>query len=234
MYSKMSKEQFLKLVKIKGKINYLNRLKAEAENNPKQKPTVKADKQDYMKAAGQILGEMVEEPKKTVSLSGEEYLKVASVAKSFYDKGRTETLPQFVIFMGGVASGKTTIRRHDYAEGYVHFDLAEIHAVLKKAVGENNPKLGAYVDTVADMILTEAFGQKKNIVTEIIGDNYQAIAPIMDNLTKIGYKVSVNSILADPVESYQRHLKAVKEDPDYLSAHFTEEATLAHLNHHFS
>lgn len=170
----------------------------------------------------------------TLSLSGEEYLQLVAVAKSFNERGRVENSPQFVIFMGGVAAGKTTIRRHDYSEGYVHFDLAEIHAALKKAVGETNPNIGAYVDQVAGMVLSEALDKKKNIVIEIIGDNYPAFTAIIDKITKCGYKVDVRSIVADPVESYKRHLKAVAEDPDYLSASFTQEATLAHLNYHLA
>lgn len=56
----MNKEQFIKSVKLKGKINYLKRLEAEMENNPQGKRTIQPSKQDYLKAAGQILSEMTE------------------------------------------------------------------------------------------------------------------------------------------------------------------------------
>ena len=36
-----------------------------------------------------------------------------------------------------------------------------------------------------------------------------------------------SSSTATRVEAYKRHLNAVKEDPEYLSAHFTQEATLS-------
>ena len=54
----MNKEQFIKSVKLRGKVIYLKRLKAEMENNPQGKQMVQPSKQDYMKAAGQILREM--------------------------------------------------------------------------------------------------------------------------------------------------------------------------------
>jgi hypothetical protein len=54
----MNKEQFIKSVKIKGKLNYLYRLKAE--NDPQKRQAIKPDKQDYLKAAGQVLRKMFE------------------------------------------------------------------------------------------------------------------------------------------------------------------------------
>ena len=77
------------------------------------------------------------------------------------------------------------------------------------------------------MILKESLSVKKNIVIEIIGDNYDVIVPVIDKMKKNGYDVLVNGITCDPVEAYERHLKAVKEDPEYLSVYFTQEATLA-------
>ena len=50
----MNKGQFIKLVKFRGQINYLLRLK-KAGLVEKIKP----DKQDYLKAAGQIFGEIL-------------------------------------------------------------------------------------------------------------------------------------------------------------------------------
>lgn len=43
----------------------------------------------------------------------------------------------------------------------------------------------------------------------------------------IGYKLDIVGLVGDIVECRQRHLKAVEEDPDYISAHFTQEPTLS-------
>ncbi len=79
----------------------------------------------------------------------------------------------------------------------------------------------------SDMILRESLENKKNIVTEIIGDDYEVIAPVLDRMKEKGYEVSIKSITCDPTEAYKRHLEAVKNDSEYLSAHFTQEATLS-------
>lgn len=252
----MTKKQFIRATKLRGRIIYLKRVKAAMEADPKKRPTIQPSKQDYLKAAGQILGEILtksenqnlpapeqeketipminSDPKtnNTVSMSGKDFLQLEAVAKTFYEKGRTENPPKFVIFTGGVGAGKTTERKRDYAEGYVNFDLAEIHAALKKAIGENNQNLAAYGSQVAGMILSEALEKRRNIVIEIIGADHLALAPIMDKIIAAGYKIEIKFILADVAESYKRHLKLVEDDPNYLSSFFTEEATLTFINHH--
>lgn len=166
---------------------------------------------------------------RTVNLSGEEYLKIGKVAQSFLEKGVSEDPPKLVIFMGGVAAGKTTIRRREYGGGYVHFDFGDIYTALKKAVGEEEPKLKTYATIASDMILRECLESRKNIVIEIIGETEALIKPVIDRVTQLGYNVSIRAVELDPQEAYKRHLKAVEEDPDYLSAFYTQETTLAFL-----
>jgi hypothetical protein len=164
---------------------------------------------------------------KVAQFTGEEYIKIGEVAKPFWEKGVSENPPKFVIFMGGVGSGKTTIRRQEYATGYVHFEFGEILNAIKKAFGEDNPKLSSYAAMASDMILRESLENKKNIVIEIIGENKDLIDPLINKMKEIGYELSLKFINCDPAEAYKRHLNAVKEDPEYLSAHFTQEATLS-------
>lgn len=164
---------------------------------------------------------------KATQFTGEEYLKIGEVAKPFWEKGVSENPPKFVIFMGGVGSGKTTMRRREYATGYVHFEFGEILNAIKKEFGEDNPKLSSYTAMACDMILRESLESKKNIVIEIIGESKDLIDPLISKMNEIGYEVSLKFIDCDPTEAYKRHLKAVKEDSEYLSAHFTQEATLS-------
>lgn len=168
---------------------------------------------------------------KTVQFNGDEFMQIGEIAKPFWENGLSENPPKLVVFMGGVGSGKTTIRKQQFASGYVHFDFGEIYTSIKKNIGEDNPKLTSYTALASDMILRESIENKKNIVIEIIGEREDLITPVINKMKEIGYDVSINAITVDPVEAYKRHLKAVEEDKDYLSAHFTQEATLSSFYH---
>jgi len=159
--------------------------------------------------------------------TSEEYLKISELAKLFWEKGISENPPKLVIFMGGVGSGKTTIRKQKYSTGYVHFEFGEIFNTIKKEFGEDNTKLSSYATMASYMILGESLENRRNIVIEIIGDNYDIITPVIDKMKEKGYEVLLKSITCDIAEAYERHLNAVKEDSDYLSAYFTQETTLS-------
>jgi len=173
----------------------------------------------------------MDEQQKATQFTGDEFLKVSEIAESFLKRGVSENPPKFVIFMGGVGAGKTTIRKQQFGKGYVHFEFGEIYTAVKKAFGENDPKLTSYSALACDLILRESFEKKKNIVTEIIGENYDLITPMIDWLKDAGYEISVTAITCDIVEAYKRHLQAVQENPDYLSAAHTQEATMSAFYH---
>lgn len=164
---------------------------------------------------------------KAVQFSGEEFVQIGKIAKLLWERGTTENPPKFVVFMGGIGSGKTTMRRRQFASGYVHFDFGEFYTAIKKVMGEDNPKLTAFTALASEMILQESIEGKKNIVIEVIGEALCPITPVIDKMKEIGYAVSLNAITCDPAEAYERHMKAVDEDKDYISAYFTQEATLS-------
>jgi hypothetical protein len=164
---------------------------------------------------------------KAVQFSADEFRIISDVAMFFLQKGVSENPPNFVIFMGGVGVGKTTIRREKYKDGYVHLDFGEVHLALEKAVGKSHPRLAEYALFASDIILRESINDKKNIVIEIIGDGYDQIVPVIEKMKDIGYKLDIVGLTGDIAECRQRHLKAVEEDPDYISAYFTQEPTLS-------
>ena len=164
---------------------------------------------------------------KAVQFSTDEFRIISDVAMSFLQRGVSENPPKFVIFMGGVGVGKTTIRREKYAEGYVHLDFGEIHLALEKTIGKSRQRLAEYALFASDIILRESINDKKNIVIEIIGDSYDLIVPVIEKMKDIGYKLDIVGLTGDIAECRQRPLKAVEEDPDYISAHFTQEPTLS-------
>src|SRR3989344_1628160 len=164
---------------------------------------------------------------KVLNFTGEEYLEVGEIAKPFWEQGVTENLPKFVIYMGGVGSGKTTMRRHHQSSGYVHFDFGEICIAMEKGFGKDNPKLPNYELLAGSMILQESVEAKKNIVIEIIGDDEKLFIPVIKKMKEIGYETSLQFIACKPEDAYGRHLKAVEEDKDYISSFYTQEATLS-------
>ena len=170
---------------------------------------------------------------KTVQFTGEEFIQIGEIAKPFWERGTSSDTPKFVIFMGGIGAGKTTIRREQFAEGYVHFDFGEIYTAIEKAFGGENEKLSEYALFASSLILQESINSKKNIVIEIIGDSQEVITPVIDGMKSIGYEISISAINADVAEAYQRHIKAVNEDPEYISSYYTQEATLASIYSYF-
>jgi len=159
--------------------------------------------------------------------NGDELSLIYGVAESFLNKGVVGNPPKFVMVVGVVGSGKTTFRRQKFSEGYVNFESGEITAAVEKIFGENNPRLSQYENMIMQIILAASIREKKNIVIEIIGDSADIITPIINKMKEIGYYVSGNKINCNPEVAYQRHLKAVENDKDYLSAYFTQEMTLA-------
>lgn len=163
---------------------------------------------------------------KVAHFTGDEFLAIGDIIKTFWENVPTSNPPKFVMVMGGVGAGKTTIRRQQFADGYVNIDAGEIYQALLKSYDPDDPKLEDYTAFATHLILKECILEKKNIVIEIIGDSAEAITPVIDKMKEIGYEISVSGITCDPAEAYERHLKAVKEDKNYLSAYYTQDATL--------
>lgn len=162
-----------------------------------------------------------------IQFTPDEYSKIRKIIEQFLGKGNSKDKPQLVILTGGVGSGKTTIKKQKYIDGYVNFEFGEIYNVIKKEFGENDPKLTTYTVLICDTILNESIEAKKNIVIEIIGDNKEIIDTIVGKMKDSGYEISIEFIFCDPIEAYKRHLKAVEEDKEYQSVHFTDETTLS-------
>ena len=171
--------------------------------------------------------------KKITEFDGDEYIKIGSVVKPFLENGISENPPKFIIFMGGIGSGKTTIRRAEFGKNYVNFDFGEIDTAIRNFIGKDHPRLIEYSVLACDIILRESISEKKNIVIEIIGDNYDQIVPVMEKMKEIGYKVDVRGIVSDIEEARKRHLLATKEDKNYISSYYTQEPTLSIFFHYF-
>src|SRR3989344_912993 len=140
--------------------------------------------------ADEVLEAAAHPSHRSVSFSGEEYLELAKIIESVTGKGTVEADPKMVLVMGGVASGKTTIRRQKFNIGYVNFEYGEIYTAVKHAVGADHPRLRVYVNFICDSILQDALTEKKNLAVEIIGDEYEKLAPVIERMKRIGYKIA--------------------------------------------
>lgn len=156
---------------------------------------------------------------------------IAAIARSFLEAGRTGHPPKIVVFTGGTGAGKTTIRKKDFAEDYVQFEFGDVATAVKRGLdaGTDTDTIERVANRACERILQEAIGSHMNIATEIIGEDEAFVKSLVDAMVDIGYKVEIRYVYCEVVEAYRRHLRAVEEDPDYLSAYFTQEATVGHL-----
>ena len=167
----------------------------------------------------------------SINIPADEFLRVGEVVEWFVKKGNTQEEPEFVIFMGGVGSGKTTVRQRDFVDGYVHFDYGEIYNAIKDEFGENHPGFSTFVNLACSLVFEESLSKKKNIVIEIIGEEYEPVKSLITKMREAGYTINVQAITCDITEAYKRHLLAVQNDPAYFSAHYSQEPTLMAINH---
>lgn len=176
---------------------------------------------------------MIGTPQHKLLLKPEEFTTIKGIIDPLLARGETSDSPQFAVVMGGVGSGKTTTRRKDYSDGYVQFDYGEIQIAIQNSFGDDHPNISGFTRLASLLIFNEAINKKKNIVIEIIGDDKVSIEPVIDNMLALGYKVKMNLVECDPAEAYKRHLKAVDEDKDYISAYYTQGATLSYFYDRF-
>src|SRR3989344_40129 len=169
---------------------------------------------------------MAEENFGVVKLDGDEYLRLAKIADSFVQKGKVEEKPNLIIIMGGIASGKSTVRKQSYDDGYALIDFGAIYLTLTENRKNQSEKDAVYCRIIGEMILTTAISQKRNVVIEIIGDEAEPLDTIIKGMERIGYKPSIMHIFAEIPQAYERHIKQVNDGRDDISSADTQEATM--------
>lgn len=128
--------------------------------------------------------------------------------------------PTAVILTGGVAVGKTTIRKEKYSEGYVLIDAAQVfHNLCGDNVGLNFPDdLKEILEFVGNQVTRRALAERRHIVTEIIGADVEPTLSLTSSLIALGYEVQVEHIIGDPMESWERNVTR----GDNISAYYAE------------
>lgn len=145
----------------------------------------------------------------------------------FREGGAVNTIdgkqPQLVLFMGPVGVGKTTTRRQQYAEGYVHIDASEIFAQLTGGKYCDFPgEFQEELELLGSAIAKKAVNEKRNIVMEIIGDSPDMLESITNGIRSIGYGMKTQVLMCDEEEGQKRHKNACETDVNYVSAYYTQ------------
>ena len=139
----------------------------------------------------------------------------------FDDSSRTLVgPPRIVIYVGGVASGKSTLRRKWNSQGYVLIDAAEVFRNLSRGLYYDFP--GPFVgllDIIGKSVAARAVAERRNIVTELIGADYEATKKLFDAMTSIGYSIEAKAITCDVETAMQRN--SARGD-DNISAYYAE------------
>ena len=150
---------------------------------------------------------------------------LSRVVDSFFDNGsKTQSPPRAVIIMGGVGSGKTTLRRNKLAENYVQIDGSDIFAqIVDEDTADDLDLYLPIIDKIGQEITSRAVREKCDLAIEHTGDNADEMKSIIDKLESIGYIVDISMVNCDPAEAYQRHLAATHVDYHYLSCYFTKD-----------
>jgi predicted ABC-type ATPase len=129
--------------------------------------------------------------------------------------------PVFAMVMGGPAAGKTTTRRQKFSKGYVLVDAADIFIRLSKGQSLDFPDdLKEPMEIVGAQIARRAVTQRRHIVTELIGADYESTVQLIEAMRSIGYEISLNWVNCDVGEAMRRNLA---RGNDNISCYFAEE-----------
>ncbi len=127
---------------------------------------------------------------------------------------------RLIILMGGPAVGKTTIRKQRYSKGYVLVDAAEIFLSLSR--GEFFPFPDAFeqpMDIIGSLVARRAISERRHIITELIGADYELTKELIKAMRAIGYLISVQAVRCTFEEAQRRNLARGDDD---ISCYYAE------------
>ena len=136
-------------------------------------------------------------------------LSIEQIVRRFVDRGIVAQSrdPEIVILMGPPATGKTSIRRANYSQGYVIVDPPELF--LRFCGGTIMDFPGDYdepLKIIGFLIANTAILERRDMVTEIIGDSKESTFELIDAMTDAGYHVRLEHIHCDLQESWRRNV----------------------------
>lgn len=123
------------------------------------------------------------------------------------NEARAKGQPVFVLIMGPICAGKTTLRRERFSHGYVLIDAAQLFIDLG-GIELNFPSvLEKPMETIGVELAQRALAARMNIVTEIIGAQYEPAKEMIDAILAIGYHVEICAVKLDLPTCIEREKK---------------------------
>lgn len=129
-------------------------------------------------------------------------------------------VPRFVLIMGPIAAGKTTIRKAKFSDGYVVIDAAEIFQNLNP--GQLGPFPGHMESALCEIgrrVAERAVRERRNIVTEMIGADSERLLSLLEVMKALGYKTALPFVACDLEVALRRNQN---RNPAEISCHFAE------------
>ena len=156
------------------------------------------------------------EPRRVV----DDYLAMGSIAP--------EGTPASVVLIAGpVAAGKTTHRKQAYSNGYVLVDAAALFVSLAPDQVLAFPDdLAEPLEAVGSTLARRAIEERRNVVTEIVGMNADAMSQLTEAMSAAGYRTTVEYISCDADVAWQRNISRGEND---ISAYYAEPFNLRWL-----
>lgn len=140
----------------------------------------------------------------------------------YFDDSSLATVepPRAVIIAGGVAAGKTTLRRAKYSTGYVLLDAAEIFLSLCQGRSLNFPgPLEEPMIMIGHGVAQRIHRERRNFVTEIIGSETASVRQLLEAIKAAGYKIEFAGITCDATAAVERNSNRGENN---ISSYYTE------------
>jgi hypothetical protein len=186
----------------------------------KQYHFVAFGRQTWIEAIEGALGALSLSPTKDSNVPGERVFMIepGKEIDKFFDDSSIPASgeSEFVLILGPVCSGKTSLRRQLFSRGYVLIDAAEIFLNLSNGeYFEFGKAFEEPMEIIGSMIAKRAIDERRNIITEMIGD--LETKAVFDAMTAINYKVQIKYLECDIEEAYRRNLN--RGDDSISAAH---------------
>ncbi|MCL4222785.1 MAG: hypothetical protein KJZ65_15615 [Phycisphaerales bacterium] len=143
----------------------------------------------------------------------------AEVAHRLPDEAKSSGQPVFVLIMGPICAGKTTLRRQKYASGHVLVDAAQIFIDLGGIDLAFPSALLEPMQAVGAEVARRAVAGRMHIVTEVVGIELGPVATLINAMKGAGYKVELVGLTVDLEESMVRNANRAQ---DNISAYYAE------------
>lgn len=135
------------------------------------------------------------------------------------EEARASGQPVFVLIMGPICAGKTTLRRQKYASGHVLVDAAQLFIDLGGIDLAFPSTLLEPMQAVGAEVARRAVAGRMHIVTEVVGSEFGPVATLINAMKGAGYKVELVGLMADLEACMERNAGRAQ---DNISAYYAE------------